>query len=304
MSPNPIPHPGPVQPPAPRRDALLLALIAFVLGIVLAGAWYHHHLGAAAQIQTLSPAARELVAELPAPVSIHYFALLPPDSADASLQNFAGRVTQLLEALQAASHGKLQVTWIDTPADTNTDLATANGLQGFNLNKGNGCYLGLTVASGQSRQIFARLEPKWEPALQFDLARAIARVAAENAPVTPASAADKPGPETLAAVQHLIPDVKSTTAEQADRILHEAFLKNCRAVATATEAKLDEAQQQVVQAQAGGSPATIDAARKHLLQVQMDGADQLKKLAAQLQMQLAAFDQLKTDAGNTGNADQ
>lgn len=293
-------NPGPVQPPPSRRDALLLALIAFVLGIVLAGAWYHHHLRSAAKIKALSPAAKELVSELQAPVTIKYFSLLPRDSADESLQNFAERVTQLLDALKAASRGKLNIIRTDTPSETNADIAAADGIQGFNFNKGNGCYLGLTVVSGKSKQIFARLEPKWEPVLQFDLARAIARVAAENAPATSASSVDKPSPETLATVQRLIPDVKTVTLEQADRILHQEFLKNCRETATETEAKLKDAQQKVAQAQTSGTQAEVNAARKNLLQVQMDGADKLKNLAEQLQMQLQAFNQLKTEAGNGG----
>lgn len=291
-------NPGPVQPPASRRDALLLALIAFVLGIVLAGAWFHHHLQSAAKKNAVSSATKDLVSDLAAPVTVQYYAILPADSADETLQNFSGRVGQLLENLKSDSHGKLQITTINTPSETNDAAADAAGIQAFNHNKGNACYLGLVVTSGKASQIFARLQPKWEPALQFDLARAISRVATENAPVTAATPADQPGPETIATVQRLIPDLKTVTPQQGAEILHQQFLKDCSELGKQTEAKLKQAQQAVVQAQASGSPADVEAARKNLLQVQLDGANQLKKLAAQLQTQLAAFNQMKEKADN------
>ncbi|HZI31436.1 MAG TPA: hypothetical protein VFF11_03785, partial [Candidatus Binatia bacterium] len=101
MSQNP--SPGPVQPPASHRDPLLLALIAFVLGIVLAGAWFHHHLHSGSKAGVLSPATKKLLGQLAAPVTLRYYSLLPADSADASLQNFAGRVNDLLDSLKLAS---------------------------------------------------------------------------------------------------------------------------------------------------------------------------------------------------------
>ena len=51
-------------------------------------------------------------------------------------------------ASPAISGGQLQVIRIDTPADTNAAAASAEGIQAFNLDKGEACFLGGTVASG------------------------------------------------------------------------------------------------------------------------------------------------------------
>lgn len=298
MSQNP--NPGPVQPPQSHRDALLLALIAFVLGIVLAGAWFHHHYQSATKKShsILFPVTKELMGDLTVPVSVDYYSLLPSSSADKSLQSFAGRVSKLLVALKTASHGKLQVTRIDTPSETNTATASASGIQAFNLDKGGACFLGVVLSSGNSKQVFARLQPKWEPVLQFDLARAISHVAAENAPTASAIRAAKPSPETIAAIHRLIPDLSTTSTEQGDQMLHEQFLKDCSQTGKETAAKLKAAEQEVTKAQASGSQADVEAARKKLLQVQLDGANQIKNLAAQLQTQLAAFKKMKEHATN------
>lgn len=295
---NQNPAPSPVQPPASRRDALLLALITFALGIVLAGAWFHHHLRAGSKGAALAPAAKTLLTHLEAPVTIRYYSLLPAGSTDQTLQTFAGRVTRLLDGVQAASGGLVKVTTIDAPSETNAAAAGADGIQAFNFDKGDACYLGLAITSGKARETFARLQPEWEPVLQYDLARAISRVADAN---KPAPEIAKPSPETVATIKRLIPDVKAVTAKQASQILLAEYLKQSSELATETEAKIQAAQQQVAQAQASGSPTDVEAARKNLLQVQLAQAEKLKQLAAQLDIQQAVVQRMKTGAGNGGN---
>jgi hypothetical protein len=288
-------NPGPG--PKPPFQSIVLTFLAFTLGIALTGIWFHYH-HPRSPGDKLSDSTKNLLGHLAAPVTIRYYTLLPAGSADATLQAFAGRVTQLVNAMQAASGGKLQLVNFDTVAETNSAAATADGVQPFNLDKGDACYLGLAVVSGKSTESFARLSPEWEPALEFDLARAIERVAATAAPAQPAPAVAKPSPEIVATINRLIPDVNAVSVEQADQIFHAEFLKRFGEVAAEGETQIKAAQQKVVDAQAGGSPAEVEAARKNLTEVELAQGEKLKTVAAELQVQLAVFERMKRGVTN------
>ena len=283
---------SPAQPQASRRQPLVLAIWAFVLGIALATVWFHKQHHAASENGGLSAATKNLLGQLQSPVSIRYYSLLPSGSADESLQAFGGRVSQLLAAVQAAGGDKIQLSSVTEPAETNITAATTDGIQPFNLDKGDACFLGLAIVGGKNKETFARLQPEWEPALEYDLGRAIARVAAV-APAKPAPEIARPSPEIIAAVNRLIPDVSAVSVEQASQIFHAEFVAQCGAVGADLETQVNAAQQQVVQAQNGGSESDLEAARQHLQQVQLAQGEKLKQLAANLQTQLAVFQQLK-----------
>ncbi len=271
---------------------LVLAAVFFILGAGLTGAWFHHR-ESARNADELSGPVRNTVEHLAVPVTIRFYSLLPAGSASAEDQAFSGRVENLLAAVQADSAGKIQVTRLDATAETNVAAAAAEGIQPFNLDKGDACFLGLVIAGGKNRETFARLQPEWEPALEYDLVRAIARVVTVAAPAKPAPEIAKPSPEIIASIKRLIPDVSAISVEQAGQIFHAEFVKQCGAVGAELEAKVNAAQQQVVQAQNGGSESDLQAARQHLQQVQLAQGEKLKQLAANLQSQLAVFQQLK-----------
>ena len=169
------PNSKPDQPRAFRSKPLALAILAFVLGMAATVMWQNQH-HPVADKKTLSDATKNLLGHLPAPVTIHYYALLPVNSTDEPLSAFAGRVGQMLKDMQTASSGKIQISDLTTADENNSIAARAEGIQPFNLDKGDACLLGLTVASGKNQEAFARLQPEWEGALEYDLARAIARV--------------------------------------------------------------------------------------------------------------------------------
>ncbi|HXI72041.1 MAG TPA: Gldg family protein [Verrucomicrobiae bacterium] len=277
--------------------SLALVILVFAAGIALAGIWLHTHPPRSAT-NPLSGSTRAVLGQLTTPVTIRYYALLPAGSADETLQSFAGRVAQLLNAMQTASGGKIQLANLDTPAKANANAASADGIQPFNLDKGEACFLGLAIASGNDREAFARLQPEWEPALEFDLARAIQRVAATAAPASPAPEIAKPNPKIIATINRLIPDVTAVSVEQADQIFHAEFLKRCNEVNLEVETLIKPARQKVVEAQTSGSPEDLEAARKNLLAVQLAQAEKVKALNADLQTQLAVFQKMKADATN------
>jgi hypothetical protein len=288
----------PTQPQSARLNPLVLATVAFLLGLGLAVGWFEQH-RSGARSGGLADATKDLLGHLAAPVTIRYYSMLPAGSADESLQAFSGRVSELLQALQAAGNGKIQVVNIQTPAETNYAAANADGVQAFNLDKGDACCLGLAIVSGKNQESFARLQPQWEPALEYDLARAILRVAGAAAPAPVPAEVAKPSPETLATINRLIPDMAAVSIGQASQILHDEYFKQCGEVGAEWEAKIQTAQQQVAQARAGGSEDALRAAQKNLLQLELAQGEKLKALTAQLQVQLAIVQQMKAAATNS-----
>jgi hypothetical protein len=280
---------------------LLVGVTSLVLGAALTGAWFRFHAPAAAvgpDATEISATTRNILAHLSQPVTIRYYSLLPAGSADDAVQAFAGRVDRLLAAMEEAAGGNLQLVRVDQPAGTNADAADADGIQAFNLDKGDACFLGLAVAGGKKKESLARLYPEWEPALQYDIDRAIERVDVAPAPAQSAPAIAKTSPETVAFVKQLIPDVSVISVADADQIFHQQFLNECAAAGTELEKQINAAQQQVAKAQAGGSVAEVEAATQQLQQVQLSQAEKLKEIAANLQLRLAAFEELKAAANS------
>jgi len=284
---------------AGQSRPLVLTATAFALGAVLTGLWFHQREAASAANGTLSAPTQNVLGKLPSAATIHFYSLLPAGTADASLQAFAGRVTDLLTEMQASSGGKLQVVHFDTPADTNINAATAEGLQAFNLEKGDACYLGVSITSGKNQETFARLNPQWEPALQYDLARAIERVTALPPAPKPAPEVAKPSPEIISSVHELIPDVAATSVADADRIFHNDFMKQCMTAGQKFQEEINAATEKVTAAHNSGSTADEDAARKSLQERQLAQGEKLKAFATRMQLQLAVFQQMKDSATNT-----
>jgi hypothetical protein len=288
---------SPAQPQASRRQPLVLGVAAFVLGVALAAVWFHKHQGVS-ENGGLSAPTQNLLGHLPVPVAIRFYSVLPAGSADESLQAFGGRVAQLLDAVQAAGGDKIQLASVTGPAETNITAATTDGIQPFNLDKGDACFLGIVVTSGNNKESLARLQPEWEPALESDLARAILRVAGTAAPAKLAPEVAKPSSETIATINRLIPDVRAVSTEQAGQIFSAEYLKQCGEVGAEMEAQVNAAAQQVVAAQNSGSATDLEAAQKKLAQAQLEQGKKLKDLAAQLQIQQAVFQQMKAGATN------
>ena len=287
---------SPARPPA--RRAPVLALFFFLAGIGLTVAWFEYGKnGLPGQSGAgLSSGTLDLLRQLNAPVQLRFYSVLPAGSAPQSLQDFSQRVDHLLSEFQNANPEKIQV--VRNVSATGADAAAADGLRPFNLEKGEACFLGVTVANGDRKESLAQLQPEWESALPSDLARAILRVAAETPP--PAVAKSVPlTPAVTNEILRLIPNLNATSAEDANRIFHQDFLNQCAKAGAEMEAQINAAAQEVVKAQNSGSPADLEAARKKLSQVQFDQTEKLKEVAAHLQLQLDAFQQMKAAATNS-----
>ena len=283
---------SPARPPA--RRALIFLLCCFLLGV--ASFEYSKNGMPGKNRAELSGSILGLLGQLNAPVQLRFYSVLPAGTASQSLQDFSQRVDLLLSEFENANPAKIQV--VRNVSAAGADAAVADGLRPFNLEKGEACFLGVTVANGERKESLAQLQPEWESALPSDLARAILRVAAE----TPPPVVTKIVPLTPAItneILRLIPNLDATSAEDANRIIHQDFLNQCAKAGAEMEAQINAAGQEVVKAQNGGSAADLEAARKKLSQVQFDQTEKLKEVAAHLQLQLDAFQQMKAAAANT-----
>jgi hypothetical protein len=273
---------------------LILVPVFFLLGAGLTGVWFKYGRSAAGSLVPgqLSGSTLTLLRQLDAPVEIRFYSVLPPGSAPEPLQAFSGRVDQLLSEFESANDAKIHVTRNISMAGANADAATADGIHAFNLDKGDACFLGLAVVSGNHKESLPQLQPEWEPALEFDLARAILHVTA-----TPAAAAVKArapvSPEITNAVVRLIPDLQGTSLEDGTRILREAAVNDFAAAGAEMEKQLQQAQQQLADAQSGQSEAAQQGAMKHLQDVQLEQGERYKQIAARLQAELDLFQQIK-----------
>jgi hypothetical protein len=280
------------------RRVLILAPVFVLLGIVLAGIWFKYGKSTPGFLLPgpgairLSDNTRELLRHLNSPVEIRFYAVLPPGSAPEPLPEFSRRVDRLLAEFQNANADEIRVVRNVSGATTNADTAAADGIWPFNLEKGEACFLGIAVVSGGRKESLARLQPEWEAALEFDLARAILQVTA--APATSAVKASAPAsPEITNEVVRLIPDLKGTSLEDGTRILREAAFEAFTATGAEMENQLQAAQQQLSDAQNGRSEAEQEAAMKHLQAVQLEQRQKYKAIATRLQAELAVFEQMK-----------
>src|ERR1700690_3100495 len=153
---------------------MILVPVFFLLGAVLTGVWFKYGNRATGSIlpgSELSGSTSALLRQLNAPVEIRFYAVLPPGSAPETLQAFSGRVDHLLSEFQSANDDKIHVarnvssagaTPDPAPAGGPADAASADGIHPFNLDKGDACFLGLTVVCGGQKESLPQLQPEWE----------------------------------------------------------------------------------------------------------------------------------------------
>jgi len=287
-----------------RVQTTTLALIVVLAGVVLGAVWLYRASQrgpaassepAGAQPAALSDSTLAVLQKLDAAVEIRFYSVLDPATVSDSLTAFAGRVDQLLSAYARAAGGKIKVTRLNSQSNLNPNAPAADGIQVFNLDKGEPSYLGVALALKGRRETLPRLSPDWEAALEADLTRALVRLqdATQPVPVTAPVAISQINTAAVQEVRALIPDLAAVSVEEGTRILRGAAVKDFKAAAQELEAQVKEAEQRLTQAQSGGSDADQQAAMKHVQQVQAEQTEKLKQIAARSKAQIDTFQQLK-----------
>jgi len=100
----------------------------------------------------------------------------------------------------------------------------------------------------------------------------------------------------IAEVRQAIPNFASVPLADGEQILREAALKKFTVAAKNMDIQIKQAQDQLVQAENGQPAAAQQAAREHLQQIQAEETEKLQEIAAHLQAQIAALQQLKGTA--------
>ena len=135
------------------------------------------------KVYTLSEGTGKLLKNLDGPVKLRFYAT-QGEAVPVPLRSFAQRVQDMLAEFARASNGKLEIIKRDPKPDSEVeDEAQLDGIEPQQLSSGEQFYLGLVVSRLDRRQAIPTLSPQRERLLEYDLARAIARVTVTDRPV-------------------------------------------------------------------------------------------------------------------------
>jgi hypothetical protein len=279
---------------------VFLVLVVLLIGCGVTALWLYregksssgigHSSTKSNSTHILSEGTLKVLTRVTSPVEIRFYSLLDPASISDSLKSFSARVDQLITAYERQTNGNIQVSRRTGASDADASAASADGIKPFNLDRGDACYLGITVASGGRKESLPKLDPDWEAALESDLTRAITRVIDTPAKAASATVSQKLDPAITEEVKRVIPNVESVSLEEGKNTLREAALREFADAAREMEAKIKNAQQRVKLAQ---SPAEKETAIKNLHEVQSEQAEKLKAIAAKSEAQIHTLQLLK-----------
>ncbi len=281
---------------AGARTILLLGVV-FLLGIAVSAVWFsissnRSPAGGQPAIQ-LSESTRAVLSRLDSPLEIRFYALLDPASVPDSVMAFPARVEQLLSAYQQGAGGQIKVTSVNSQSTTNANAARAEGIEAFNAQKGDACYLGLALVSKGHKETLPHLSPEWEPALEPDLTRAIVRLLDAGRADTTSLVVSQANATAVEQVNALLPNLAAVSVQQGREILQKAAFTEFTAATVEMQMQIKEAEQRLTQAHNGGSEAEQQAARKHLQEVQAEQTEKLKQIAGRSKTLIDTFQQLK-----------
>ena len=124
-------------------------------------------------LYTVSPGTRNLLSSIVEPINLYLF-FSDAESADITpLRNYANRVREILEELEAAADGNLVLHVIDpVPFSDEEDRASQFGLQPISLGIGQTLYFGLAATNSVGDQeVIEIFNPDRERFLEYELAR-------------------------------------------------------------------------------------------------------------------------------------
>jgi ABC-type uncharacterized transport system involved in gliding motility auxiliary subunit len=133
---------------------------------------------------TLSEGARQILSDLKSPVQVRFYYSQSDEAMPMGLKNYAQSVNDLLDAMETASGGKLQVQRLDpTPDSDAEDSARLDGVEPQVFPNGDRIYLGLGFSQLDRKSALPFLAPDRERLLEYDIARAINAVTNAERPV-------------------------------------------------------------------------------------------------------------------------
>jgi ABC-type uncharacterized transport system involved in gliding motility auxiliary subunit len=129
------------------------------------------------KLYTLSPGTKKILQNLPGPVRLKLYASRG-ESVPVPLRSFTQRVADLVSEMRKEARGKLEVENLDPKPDSEIeDAAQLDGMEPQQLTTGESFYLGVAVSQLDRKQTIPAISPQRERLLEYDLVRAVARVA-------------------------------------------------------------------------------------------------------------------------------
>jgi ABC-type uncharacterized transport system involved in gliding motility auxiliary subunit len=134
-------------------------------------------------LYTLSEGTRQLLRGLGSPVKLKLYISQGEQAMPVQLRSFAQRVEDLVREFKSIAGANLIVEKYNPKPDSEEeDAAQLDGIEAQQLMSGEQFYLGLAVTQLERKQTLAALGPSRERLLEYDLARAIARVGVAERP--------------------------------------------------------------------------------------------------------------------------
>jgi ABC-type uncharacterized transport system involved in gliding motility auxiliary subunit len=136
------------------------------------------------RVQTLSEGTKKLLRGLESPVKLKLYISRGEQAMPVQLRGFAQRVEDLAREFKSVAGNNLLIELYNPKPDSDDeDAAQLDGIEPQQLFSGEQFYLGLTVSQLERKQAIPAVSIQRERLLEYDLARAIARVATAERPV-------------------------------------------------------------------------------------------------------------------------
>lgn len=136
------------------------------------------------QLYTLTPGTKTILKKIDSPIEIRFYSSQGQTRMPSNLKTFADNVEDLLAEFKAQNPKNIHIKKFDPEPDTEAeDLARLDGIEPQPLNTGEQFYLGVAISMDPQKVALPYLAPERERLLEYDLARAIARVMSTNKPV-------------------------------------------------------------------------------------------------------------------------
>jgi len=174
-----------------KNEALVYSAVGLAaLFLILVAFNYLASLGAKridlteGDLYTLSDGTRKILRGLDSPVKVKLYISRGEQAMPVPLRGFAQRVEDLAREFKSVAGANLAIEFYNPRPDSeDEDAAQLDGIEVQQLFSGEQFYLGLAVSQLDRKQAIPALSPQRERLLEYDLARAIARVASAERPV-------------------------------------------------------------------------------------------------------------------------
>jgi len=135
------------------------------------------------KLYTLSDGTKRILRGLDAPVKVRLYISQGEHTMPVQLRSYAQRVEDLVREFKSVAGANLVVEKYNPQPDSEEeDAAQLDGVEPQQLSSGEQFYLGLVVSRLERKQALGTLNPMRERLLEYDLARAVARVGIAEQP--------------------------------------------------------------------------------------------------------------------------